>query len=113
MNALLKFTLSTIVALLLAAPAIAAEDEFGSNFTSTTPAGLQDPGVNMDFAADTINKIEPAAGESIWLDPEDMTGEAAAVPGTDILVNPNAPAVPGMEPAENAAPALPPVTADQ
>lgn len=103
-------TAAMTLALLFCGPgAQAAGDEFGSNFTAETPAGLADPQSGMDFAADVVNNIEPAAGEEVWVAPEDggPQGEAATVPGTDLLVNPLEPVIPGQEPAKNAGPTLP------
>lgn len=86
------FPLGLACAVLLAIAPARAADEFGVNFTADAPAALEDRGI--DYSADDISKIEPAAGEDVFINPEEEGGSVA--PGSEILVPPEQPLVPGM-----------------
>ena len=86
------FPLGLACAVLLAIAPARAADEFGVNFTADAPAALEDRGI--DYSADAISKIEPAAGEAVFISPGEESGNVA--PGSEILVPPEQPLVPGM-----------------
>lgn len=85
-------TLGLALAMLMAIPVARAADEFGSNFTATAPAALEDKSV--DFTGEDVSTIEPAAGEDVFLNPEEE--DASVVSGSDLLAMPEKPLVPGM-----------------
>jgi len=98
MNKLMSYILPfCALALLVPCPVLAAGDDggFGDSFTAQAPAALSEDAAR-DYSGETLSTIEPAAGESVWISP-DEDAAAVAAPGTDILSGPAQPLVPGME----------------
>lgn len=87
-----------VLSALCAAPALAAgnNDEFGESFTAQAPAALQED-AGADYSGEALNEIAPAAGEAVWIPPEEEEKLPAAIPDLEGILGPDFPLVPGME----------------
>ncbi len=100
MRRIMKSVLSfCALSTLCAAPVLAAggNDEFGENFTAQAPAALQED-AGADYSGEALNEIAPAAGEAVWIPPEEEKEKLpAAIPDIEGLLGPDFPLVPGMD----------------